>query len=402
MKFGKVLQQSMQVSSQSWENNWVDYKQLKHIIKDCAQIKKEEKLEGSKLVKTKIKPNAKEDNDSIRTSPDEKNFFLTLRSEIKKIADFFIKEQAAYVGRVKEIDAQFVELQSNPQPETKTALMKSCVALYKELLLLENYAVMNFCGISKILKKHDKWTGYATRNKFMRTILMKQPFATYMPLLQMIDRLEQIFMEATGCSIDQHDTHKRSHRHQLAANASVLTPTSSSSTPAASRTSPTGSQNESPTNQARRSAGSPPDDAVSLLRVNELRHDAHHFRQTEDCYDGDDDGEGDSAEDGDDVASTQSQRSPERVEPATSSAPAASTQTIAPKPLTVPSIMRKDYNSDSDAAAIAILSMKEGATVLRSSDSESTSASSRYKRKACSPLPNANGKRKMSFATILN
>lgn len=67
MKFGKVLQQSMQMSSSSWEAHWVDYKQLKHIIKDCAHIKKEEKLQGDKLVKTKIKPSAKEDNDSIRT-----------------------------------------------------------------------------------------------------------------------------------------------------------------------------------------------------------------------------------------------------------------------------------------------------------------------------------------------
>lgn len=74
MKFGKVLQQSMQMSSTSWEPHWVDYKQLKHIIKDCAHIQKEEKLQGDKLVKTKIKPSAKEDNDSIRTS-----FFMRLR-----------------------------------------------------------------------------------------------------------------------------------------------------------------------------------------------------------------------------------------------------------------------------------------------------------------------------------
>jgi hypothetical protein len=67
MKFGKVLQQSQQVSSAAWEPNWVDYKLLKRIIKDCAQIQKEEKLQGSTLVKTKIKPHAKEDNDSIRT-----------------------------------------------------------------------------------------------------------------------------------------------------------------------------------------------------------------------------------------------------------------------------------------------------------------------------------------------
>lgn len=38
-------------------------------------------------------------------------------------------------------------------------LMAACVKLYKDLLLLENFAIMNYCGFSKILKKHDKVTG---------------------------------------------------------------------------------------------------------------------------------------------------------------------------------------------------------------------------------------------------
>ena len=52
------------MSPSAWEVYWADYKLLKKIIKDCAQIKKEEKLQGDKLIK--IKPSAKEDNDSIR------------------------------------------------------------------------------------------------------------------------------------------------------------------------------------------------------------------------------------------------------------------------------------------------------------------------------------------------
>lgn len=141
MKFGKVLQQSMQMSSSAWEPHWVDYKQLKHIIKDCAHIQKEEKLQGDKLVKTKIKPSAKEDNDSIRAcatwlgwlrcevesaglmvgaisctwrragkSPDEMNFFRTLRVEIKKIADFFVQEQAKHTSQVAAIEQLSNEL----------------------------------------------------------------------------------------------------------------------------------------------------------------------------------------------------------------------------------------------------------------------------------------------------
>jgi hypothetical protein len=30
------------------------------------------------------------------------------------------------------------------------------------VLLLENFAIMNYCGFSKILKKHDKLTGWVS------------------------------------------------------------------------------------------------------------------------------------------------------------------------------------------------------------------------------------------------
>lgn len=32
-------------------------------------------------------------------------------------------------------------------------------SLYKDLMMLENFAIMTFCAFSKILKKHDKNTG---------------------------------------------------------------------------------------------------------------------------------------------------------------------------------------------------------------------------------------------------
>lgn len=48
-----------------------------------------------------------------------------------------------------------VAVEGNPNKR----LMAACVKLYKDLLLLENFAIMNYCGFSKILKKHDKLTG---------------------------------------------------------------------------------------------------------------------------------------------------------------------------------------------------------------------------------------------------
>ena len=46
--------------------------------------------------------------------------------------------------------------------------------LLLDLLMLENYAVLNYCGLSKILKKHDKCTGFVTREKFMMNMVVRQ------------------------------------------------------------------------------------------------------------------------------------------------------------------------------------------------------------------------------------
>jgi hypothetical protein len=322
-----------------------------------------------------------------------------------------------------------VTLQTHPTPAIKTDLMQRCVVLYKELLLLENFAVMNFCGISKILKKHDKWTGYATRNKFMRTILMKQPFATYLPLLQMIDRLEHIFMEATGNSIDQHHSRRRGSGGSGAGAGATGGDTSSSSSPHNNTGTDSGAGGPPPSHPHQASSpsshtnGSPPRDAtaaaesgvLTLGRVHALRDDAMQFRETEvvdDSYDGDDSADSDDAA----LRGLGSPQSDSGVAVSRANAvalpPLAMRHSMEPTPTTaaaLPTItgLRKDYNSDSDAAAIAMLSMKEaGAGAMASaagfrsgSDSE---GGARFKRKACSPLPPTAGKRKMSFATILN
>lgn len=88
-------------------------------------------------------------------------------------------------------------------PGTKSTLLKNsdekalaaCVAYYRDLLLLENYAIINYCGFSKILKKHDKRTGYETRARFMRICVSPQPFTHYPRLLELIKEAEDLYRE---------------------------------------------------------------------------------------------------------------------------------------------------------------------------------------------------------------
>ncbi|KAF0705621.1 hypothetical protein DYB26_016155 [Aphanomyces astaci] len=149
MKFGKVLQQSIELSSTDWEHSWVNYKQLKRIIKDCAHVSKHDKLKKEKLEANKLQNG---NNDTIRQSPDELNFFRTVRAEMAKITQLFMKEQSRYGVSVAEIDAEFklVQAELDTNQATKTSIMGGCVSLFKEMLLLENFALINYCGISKV------------------------------------------------------------------------------------------------------------------------------------------------------------------------------------------------------------------------------------------------------------
>lgn len=80
-------------------------------------------------------------------------------------------------------------------------LMSACVKLYKDLLLLENYAIMNYCGFSKILKKHDKLRpNFTTRAQFMKNVVNHAPFAQYPGVVAMLQEIEMLFNQIQSAS----------------------------------------------------------------------------------------------------------------------------------------------------------------------------------------------------------
>jgi len=45
--------------------------------------------------------------------------------------------------------------------------------VYTELLLLDHWVIVSYCGFSKILKKHDRWTGFITKEKVLRAVYLE-------------------------------------------------------------------------------------------------------------------------------------------------------------------------------------------------------------------------------------
>jgi hypothetical protein len=138
--------------------------------------------------------------EELGRNPGEKAFFKLLHTELKKASHFFEKAQQEYLIREERV-MEGLEIMKHPNSilvnEKWSLLARSCYRLYKDLLLLETFAIMTYCSFSKILKKHDKVTGYLTRTAFMENVVNKANFTTYPRLLEMIGRCEQLYEQVS-------------------------------------------------------------------------------------------------------------------------------------------------------------------------------------------------------------
>lgn len=137
---------------------------------------------------------------SMGKSPGEIAFFKLLHSELKKAAKFFDRTKQEFILREERV-REGMEIMRKPNSimvsDKWSTMAKSIYRLYKDLLLLELYAIMTYCSFSKILKKHDKVTGYKTRIAFMANVVNKANFTHYPEVLAMIQRTEALFEEVS-------------------------------------------------------------------------------------------------------------------------------------------------------------------------------------------------------------
>lgn len=142
--------------------------------------------------------------EAMGKSPGEIKFFKLLHAELKKAIYFFERAEEEFIireARVRE-GMEILKNTNTTMVATSTTdrwsiIAKSFYRLYKDLLLLETFAIMTYCSFSKILKKHDKVTGYNTRCAFMNNVVNKANFAHYPRTLEMIQRTQALCEEAT-------------------------------------------------------------------------------------------------------------------------------------------------------------------------------------------------------------
>uniref|UniRef100_A0A7S3JRM1 SPX domain-containing protein n=1 Tax=Aureoumbra lagunensis TaxID=44058 RepID=A0A7S3JRM1_9STRA len=223
MKFGHDLVKVISVSEPEWAPFFIQYKLLKKYIKQIpmngssslTEKKEENAISDEKC--SKILKEEKAQLEELVESKSEVAFFRVLRLELDKSSRFFqSSEQILEIRRERIIEAlrqlkQACADDDNKNDETNSKNMKptksvlfpdsgerallACVAYYRDLILLENYAIVNYCGYSKILKKHDKRTGYQTRARFMNVCVSSKNFSDYPRLLEMIEEAEKLYKE---------------------------------------------------------------------------------------------------------------------------------------------------------------------------------------------------------------
>lgn len=96
-------------------------------------------------------------------SPQEAAFFKLVNKELQKMTQFFCSVEAQMLGRLGHVreGMKLIDMDTvlGKDEASWRHLLAACIKLYKDLLRLENYAIVAWTSVSKILKKHDKWTG---------------------------------------------------------------------------------------------------------------------------------------------------------------------------------------------------------------------------------------------------
>ncbi|KAL6212073.1 hypothetical protein ACLB2K_017295 [Fragaria x ananassa] len=175
MKFSKSLGILVEEALPECRDKFLSYKDLKKQLKliypkdgDKPQSKRprlsdaEARTDGGDL--------ADEGGD---VSKEVSDFVRLLENEMEKFNSFVEEKEEEYVIRWKELQDRVAEAKDSNEELMRVG--REIVDFHGEMVLLENYSALNYTGLLKILKKHDKRTGVLIRFPFVQRV-MQQPF----------------------------------------------------------------------------------------------------------------------------------------------------------------------------------------------------------------------------------
>lgn len=165
MKFGKLLKRQIEQSLPEWRDKFVSYKELKRIVA------------------------------SISGSPaDEAAFVAALAADIDKIDSFFLEQEEEFVIRHRELQ-EAIKKAAEAAAEM-AGIRREIVDFHGEMVLLLSYSSINYIGVGKILKKHDKRTGGALAAPVAEAVRERRHFFKTETVSRMVRECEAMMAEA--------------------------------------------------------------------------------------------------------------------------------------------------------------------------------------------------------------
>ncbi|CAM9271448.1 unnamed protein product, partial [Heterosigma akashiwo] len=164
MKFQKKLEEAITSADPEWDSHWINYKMLK------------------KYVKNKLQTSMTNSKEEVIVRTKESEFTKLVVNELRKCCNFYDTMSTQLQQRkswIRQCLDHYERHAVNENLRPRARLLQACLNFYRDLLLIENYAIMNYCGFSKILKKHDKRSRYKIRDTFMTRFVQAQDFARY-------------------------------------------------------------------------------------------------------------------------------------------------------------------------------------------------------------------------------
>nr|XP_043612198.1 SPX domain-containing protein 2-like [Erigeron canadensis] len=141
-----------------WRDKFLSYKDLK---KQLSKIYPKEEGGNSKK-RIKIDP--------VTVEKEVDNFVKLCQQQIDKFNDFFLEKEEWYIIKIEVLEGNLVAAHNSNEE-----LMKELADLHGEIVLLLNYSALNYTGLVKILKKHDKFSGALIRLPFIQKVV-NEPF----------------------------------------------------------------------------------------------------------------------------------------------------------------------------------------------------------------------------------
>lgn len=245
MKFWKILKNQIKESPPGWQDQFLSYKELKKRLKLNFPSEVGEEAEDATsgdvvLQRPRIESQgspesvAERRNDSCSfaksddsndcsssgSNPDddfndiedissrtEFDFIELLNPELVKFNAFFGAKQEEYIVRQKELQERIEKVRNTVDPSSKYDMIKVChdaVKFHGEMVLLENYSILNFTGLVKITKKYDKRTGGISRLAFIQKVL-EQPFFTMDLLFKLVKQCEETLHNLISSSEEEEE-----------------------------------------------------------------------------------------------------------------------------------------------------------------------------------------------------